>query len=163
MTKMWYTHTWKNNSRMDYCLFFSCFIGTCTTTYFLLSAIRTAQLVVETIFQQCLYFDSWYRKFYYTHNEVVGGGGILESVCPSIRLSWRPSVFRRNGFRALDTYPYHLESPYHTYRLPIGGKSSLLILRSKGQRSSALDIKVEIRFPSSRQLSLPPRITISHI
>jgi hypothetical protein len=27
MTKMWYTNTWKNNSRMVYCLFFSCFIG----------------------------------------------------------------------------------------------------------------------------------------
>jgi hypothetical protein len=75
----------------------------------------------------------------------------------------RPSVCRRNGFRALDHYPYHLESPYHTYRLPIGGRSSLLILRSKGERSSALDIKVEIRFPRSRHLSLPPRVTISHI
>jgi hypothetical protein len=80
----------------------------------------------------------------------------------------RLSVCRRNGFRALDHYPYHLESPYDTYRLPIGGRSSLLILRSKGQRSKgqrsgALDIKVEIRFPGSRHLSLPPRVTISHI
>jgi hypothetical protein len=82
-------------------------------------------------------------------------GGILELGCPS--------VCRRNGFQALDHYPYHLETPYHTYRLPIGGRSSLLILRSKGQSSGALDIKVEIRFPGSRHLSLPPRVTISHI
>jgi hypothetical protein len=27
MTKMWYTNTWKNNSRMNYSLFLSCFIG----------------------------------------------------------------------------------------------------------------------------------------
>jgi hypothetical protein len=27
MTKIWYTNTWKNNSWMDYYLFFSCFIG----------------------------------------------------------------------------------------------------------------------------------------
>ena len=86
-------------------------------------------------------------------------GGILELGC----LTVCPSVCRRNGFRALDSYPYHLESPYHTYGLPIGGRCSLLILRSKGQRSSALDIKVEIRFPGSRPLSLPPRILISHI
>jgi hypothetical protein len=59
-------------------------------------------------------------------------------------------------FRALDHYLYHLESPYHTYRLPMGGRCSLLILRSKGQRSSALDIKVEIWFPGSRPLSLHP-------
>jgi hypothetical protein len=31
------------------------------------------------------------------------------------------------------------------------------------KRSSALDIKVEIRFPGSKQLSLPPRVTIAHI
>ena len=73
------------------------------------------------------------------------------------------SVCRRNGFRALDHYPYYLESPYHTYGLPIGGRCTLLILRSKGQRSSELDIKVEIRFPGFRPLSLPPRVTISHI
>jgi hypothetical protein len=44
-------------------------------------------------------------------------------------------VCRRNGFQALDHYPYYLESPYHTYRLPIGGRSSLLILRSKVRRT----------------------------
>jgi hypothetical protein len=61
---------------------------------------------------------------YYTpRNEVVGG----YSDYTGIRLSVRPSVCRRNGFRALDHYPYHLESPYHSYRLPIGGRSSLLI------------------------------------
>jgi hypothetical protein len=88
-------------------------------------------------------------------------GGILESQV--VRPSVRPSVCRCNGFRALDHYPYHLESPYHSYRLPIGGRSSLLILRSKGQRSGALDIKEGILFPGSRHLSLPPRVTISHI
>jgi hypothetical protein len=92
-------------------------------------------------------------SIYTPRNEVVGD--VLESSCPS--------VCRRNGFRALDHYPYHLESPYHTYGLPIGGRYSLLILRSKGQRSSGLDIKVEIRFLGSRQISLPPRVTISHI
>jgi hypothetical protein len=81
----------------------------------------------------------------------------------SVRLCVHPSVCRRNGFRALDSYPYHVESPYHTYGLLIGGSCSLLILRSKGQRSSALDIKVEIQFPCSRPLSLPPRVTISLI
>jgi hypothetical protein len=39
----------------------------------------------------------------------------------------------------------------------------MLILRSKGQRSSTLDIRVEIWFPGSKQISLPPRVTISHI
>jgi hypothetical protein len=45
----------------------------------------------------------------------------------------------------------------------MGGRCSLLILRSKGQRSSALEIKIEIQSPGSRPLSLPPRVTISHI
>jgi hypothetical protein len=84
-------------------------------------------------------------------------------VHPSIFLSICPSVCRRNGFRALEHYPYHLDSPYLTYGLPMGGRCSLLILRSKGRRSSALEIKVEIRFPGSRPLSLPPRVTTSHI
>jgi hypothetical protein len=39
--------------------------------------------------------------------EMGGGGGYT-----GIGLS----VCRRNGFRALDSYPYHLESPYHTYK-----------------------------------------------
>jgi hypothetical protein len=70
---------------------------------------------------------------------------------------------KKYSFRALVSYPYHLESPYHTYRLPMGWKCSLSILRSKGQRSSTLEIKVEIQFPGSRPLSLPPKVTISHI
>jgi hypothetical protein len=96
----------------------------------------------------------------YTPHFVVGG---YTGIGLSVRLSVRPSVCRRTGFRALDHYPYHLESPYRTYGLPIGGRCTLLILRSKGQRSSTLDIKVEIWFPGSKQLSLPPRVTISHI
>jgi hypothetical protein len=70
----------------------------------------------------------------------------MESGCLSVRLS----VCRRNSFRALECYPYHLESPYHAYGLPMGGKCSLFFFRSKGQRSSALDIKVEIWFLGSR-------------
>jgi hypothetical protein len=80
-----------------------------------------------------------------------------------IRLSVCPSVCSHNGFRALECYPYHRESPYHRYRLPMGGRCSLLILKSKGQMSSTLDIKVEIRFSSSRLLLLLPTVTISHI
>jgi hypothetical protein len=106
-------------------------------------------------------YGSHYNIFIPPAMKLWGGGGVYWNrvVC----LSVHPSVCRRNGFRALEHYPYHLESPYHTYGLPIGGGCFLLILRSKGQRSSALDIKVEIRFPGSKQLSLPPRVTISHI
>jgi hypothetical protein len=43
------------------------------------------------------------------------------------------------------------------------GKCSILIFRSKGQKSSALDIKVEIKLSGSRTLPFPPRVTISHI
>jgi hypothetical protein len=56
-----------------------------------------------------------------------------------------------------------VESPYHTYELPMGGRCSLLNLESKGQRSSTLDIEVEILFPGSRMLPFPRRVTISHI
>jgi hypothetical protein len=45
----------------------------------------------------------------------------------------------------------------------MGGRCSLLILRSNGQRSSTLDIRVEIQFPGSRPLSLPPIFTITRI
>jgi hypothetical protein len=45
----------------------------------------------------------------------------------------------------------------------MGGRYSLLNLKSKGQRSSALDIKVKVRFTGSIPLTLPPRVTISHI
>jgi hypothetical protein len=82
--------------------------------------------------------------------------GILELGCPS--------VCRRNGFRALERYPYHIESPYHTYRLSMEGRCTILILSTiLILRSSALDIKVEIWFLGFRPLSLPPRVTISHI
>jgi hypothetical protein len=67
------------------------------------------------------------------------------------------------GLRTLDRYPYHLESPYHTYRLSIGGRCCLLVLGSKGERSTAVDIKVEIRVLDSRMLLFSPRVTRSHI
>ena len=67
------------------------------------------------------------------------------------------------SLQALDCYTYHLESPYHTYRLPMGWRCALLILRSKDQRSSILDIEVEIWFPGSRVLCCPLRDTVSHI
>jgi hypothetical protein len=60
-------------------------------------------------------------------------------------------------------YHYHLESPYHTYKLPMGGKYSLLKLGWKGQSSSALDIEVAIWFPVSTVLCFPLTHTISHI
>jgi hypothetical protein len=51
------------------------------------------------------------------------------------------------GFLAVERYCSHLESLYHTYGLPMGGRCSLLNFGSKGQRSSALDIEVAIWFP----------------
>ena len=50
------------------------------------------------------------------------------------------------GFRVLKHYPFHVESPYHAYRLPLKRRCSLSILGSNGQMSSALDIKVTIWF-----------------
>jgi hypothetical protein len=69
----------------------------------------------------------------------------------------------RNSFWALDRYPYHLKSPYHTYKLTEGGQCSLLILGSKSQRSSALDIEVEILFLDSGVLCFPLANTVSHM
>jgi hypothetical protein len=48
------------------------------------------------------------------------------------------------GFRALECYGFHLDTPYHTYGLPMEGRSSLLNVESKGQGSSALDIEVNM-------------------
>jgi hypothetical protein len=45
---------------------------------------------------------------------------ILESGCPSFN--------RCNGLRALKRYPFHLESPYHTYGLHMAERCSLLTL-----------------------------------
>jgi hypothetical protein len=42
----------------------------------------------------------------------------------------------------------------------MGGKFSVLNLGSKGQRSNALDIELEIQFPGCIMLTFPPRITI---
>jgi hypothetical protein len=61
----------------------------------------------------------------------------------------------------LEHYPFHLESSYRTNGLPMGGRYR--IWESEGQRSSALDIKVEIQFLGSGMLPFPPRVTISHI
>jgi hypothetical protein len=100
---------------------------------------------------------------YHTYGLYIGGRSSLLILRSKGQRSSALDIKVEILFPALDTYPYHLESPYHTYRLPMGGRCSLLILRSNGQRSSALDIRVEIRFLGSRQLSLPPRVTISHI
>jgi hypothetical protein len=51
---------------------------------------------------------------------------------------------KKNIFWALEHYPLLLQSPYHTYGLPMRGRCSLLSLGSKGQMSSALVIEVEI-------------------
>jgi hypothetical protein len=68
-------------------------------------------------------------------------GSILESGCPSVCKC-------RHGFRALERYPFHLELPKHM---------------TGEQRSSAMDIEVEIRSLSSRTLSFPLTHHITHI
>ena len=49
--------------------------------------------------------SNWVRLWYnYTPAQRSwrgGGGGILDSPCPSVRLSVRPSVCRRHGFRSI--------------------------------------------------------------
>ena len=97
-----------------------------------------------------------------------GGGmgvcytGIGLSICPDDP-SICSSVCRCNTFWGLKCYPFHLGSPYHAYGLLMGQRCSLLNLGSKGQSSSALDIKVAVWFPGSRALSFLPRVTISYI
>ena len=106
----------------------------------------------------------WNENGAFYHNytpplQQVGGGGVLglpESYCLSIRL-------QAEWFPDFQCQPFHLESPYHAYGLPVGHRCFLLNLGSKGQRSSALDIKVVIWFPGSRALSFLPRVTISYI
>jgi hypothetical protein len=51
------------------------------------------------------------------------------------------------GFRASECYPFHLETQYHTYGLPIGGRCFLSNLGSKGQSPSALDNEIAIWSP----------------
>jgi hypothetical protein len=67
-----------------------------------------------------------------------------------------------NGYRALERYPFNLESPCHTYGLSLG-RCSLLNLVSNGQRSSAQESEVEIQIPDSKTLPFQRRVTISHI
>ena len=104
----------------------------------------------------------WNEKGAFYHNDTplqqVGGGGcvLLESGCLSIRL-------QTEWFPDFQCQPFHLESPYHAYGLPMGQRCFLLNLGSKGQRSSTLDIKVAILCLGSRALSILPRVTVSYI
>jgi hypothetical protein len=43
-----------------------------------------------------------------------------------------------NGFQAVKSYSFHIESPYHSYGLPMGRRWSLSILGSKREKSSVL-------------------------
>jgi hypothetical protein len=65
-------------------------------------------------------------------------------------------------FWALEHYPFHLESPYHTFRLPMGGRCSLSKLGSKVKRTGHWS-GVEKLFLGPRTLSFLPRVTIPHI
>jgi hypothetical protein len=73
------------------------------------------------VFMQNTFLFATAPVFLYPRNKVVGGGGGVywnQIVRPSFRLSVCPPICRCHGFRALGRYPYHLESPYHTYGLP---------------------------------------------
>jgi hypothetical protein len=69
-----------------------------------------------------------------------------------IGLSIRPSVDAIIGFWALKRYPFHLESLITNMDYPWEKDVPYQVW---GQRSSALDIKVEIWFPGSKVLSFP--------
>jgi hypothetical protein len=71
------------------------------------------------------------------------------------------AVYGISVYRCITTY--YLESLYHTYGLPMGERCSLLNLGSKNQRSSALNIEVQIWFLGSKVLCFPLRDTVSHI
>ena len=57
----------------------------------------------------------------------LDGGGILDSPCPSVRLSVRPSVCRRHGFRSISQVCFGISISNFIYMLMAAIGRSLLI------------------------------------
>ena len=60
-------------------------------------------------------------------NEVGGGGGVLDSPCPSVRLSVCPSVCRRHGFRSISQVSFRISISNFICMLIVAIGRSLLI------------------------------------
>ena len=64
---------------------------------------------------------------YYTPAQRSWRGGILDSPCPSVRLSVRPSVCRRHGFRSISQVCFGISISHFTCMLMVAIGRSLLI------------------------------------
>ena len=69
--------------------------------------ISFVEMVLIKVFIQHLLLQypcnqkAWSVSYFYTPAQRSWRGGILDSPCPSVRLSVRPSVCRRHGFRSI--------------------------------------------------------------
>ena len=99
-----------------------------TLTYLLLSLGRPRVTPSSGwYFETYLCRTVWLWSYFYTPAQRSWRGGILDSPCPSVRLSVRPSVCRRHGFRSISQVCFGISISNFICMLMVAIGRSLLI------------------------------------